>query len=310
MSVKRVIPLTFPRRSSVRWSRGCKAAKAHPFLTETATLYKGQRSDAIVHLNHAYNHGFTPGKVGAPFIMADGLSGNAEVGVDIDGVHHSRVFIAREAVYADALIAVSHVTAHMESGIGACLKNLGMGLASRKGKMRQHSSINPDIDEEKCTLCGQCIEWCPEDAIVEEETSARIIMEKCIGCGECLTVCNFDAVTYNWGMGSVAIQEHIAEHALGAVSGKKGRAFFINGLFDMTKDCDCIPGRQQAAIPDIGFLASTDPVALDQATLDMTDSDSAEGLVRSSWPHLDPNHQLAHAEKIGLGTRQYNLVTL
>ncbi|MFQ3621727.1 MAG: DUF362 domain-containing protein, partial [Spirochaetales bacterium] len=175
-----------------------KRIGASPFLTETSTLYKGERSNAIDHLNHAYVHGFGYDKVGAPFIMADGLYGNSEVEVEIPGKIFSKVLIARDAVFSDALVVISHPTGHIGEGLGACIKNIGMGLASRKGKLRMHSTMKPAVKKEACTLCRQCIFWCPEDAIIEQEGKAFIIKEKCIGCGECLAVCRFDAVEYNW----------------------------------------------------------------------------------------------------------------
>ena len=286
-----------------------KQAKGLPFLTETSTLYKGERTNAILHTEHAERHGFTIKNTGAPFIISDGLEGNSEVEIEINGILHKTVSIAREAAYADVLIAVSHVTGHMASGMGACLKNLGMGLASRKGKMRQHSSVKPFVKENKCIMCGQCIEWCPEDAVTEQNGKARINHEKCIGCGECLTVCNYDAVSHNWGTETVELQKQIAEYALGAVAGKKGKVYFINCLFDMTKDCDCKSGKQNPIVPDIGILGSVDPVALDTATLDLTEQGERK-LIGSAWPRLDPRVQLEHGEKIGLGTRAYELVTL
>jgi uncharacterized protein len=290
--------------------KAIKKKKGRPFLTETSTLYRGERTDGIMHLEHAYRHGFTPGKMGAPFIMADGIAGNSEIEVEIPGILHSSVSIAREAVYADGIVAVSHATGHMVSAIGACLKNLGMGLASRKGKLRQHSSMKPKIKPESCTFCKQCMTWCPADAIIEKDGKAFIMEEPCIGCGECLTVCKYNAVSFDWGTGSAELQKQIAEHAFGAVRGKENKCFYINCLFDMTKDCDCMGENQKPVMPDIGILASTDPVALDQATLDLTEKKFPASLVHDNWPGLDPEIQLEHGERIGLGSREYELTAL
>ncbi|MBN1797616.1 MAG: DUF362 domain-containing protein [Spirochaetales bacterium] len=291
-------------RQAVRW---IKSKGGQPFLTETSTLYKGERSHAINHLIHAFNHGFTYGKVGAPFIMADGLVGNSEIEVAIPGLIYKSVLIAREIETADALVAISHPTGHMVSGLGACIKNLGMGLASRMGKMRQHSSVKPIIKSDLCTLCRLCIKWCPEDAIIERDGKAFIIKENCTGCGECLAVCGFDAVAYNWGVGSADLQKRMAEHALGVIINKKNKCLFINVLADMTEDCDCLAKLQKPIIPDIGILASVDPVAIDQATLDLTRKNDGVDLGRKSYPTLDPTVQLEHAENINLGSRVYEL---
>ncbi len=285
-----------------------KTQKGLPFLTETSTLYKGERSNAIDHLIHANRHGFTIERTGAPFIMADGLRGDTEKKVTINGLIHQEVHIAGEILAADALIALSHPTGHLGCGLAACIKNLGMGLSSRKGKLRQHSSIKPHIKTTECTNCGMCLKWCPENAIITKEDKAFIIDEKCIGCGECLAVCNFDAVAYNWGIESEELQRNTAEHALGVIKDKTGKCLFINVLANMTKECDCMNIKQTPFIPDIGVLASTDPVAIDQATLDLTEKKNAINIGKGSFAHLDPCIQLEHGEKIGLGKRVYELV--
>jgi uncharacterized Fe-S center protein len=287
-----------------------KALGAVPFLTETSTLYKGQRSNAIDHLCHAFAHGFTYEATGAPFIMADGLFGNTEIEVKIPGRLFSTVNIAREVVFADSLVAVSHATGHIEMGLGACLKNLGMGLASRMGKLRQHSSIKPRVDREACTFCMKCLRWCPADAIVEHDGKALIVEQRCIGCGECLAVCRFDAVQYNWGTESAELQRRVAEHALGAVVDKRDKCLFINFLCDMTRDCDCLNLAQEPLLPDVGIVAGLDPVAVDQATLDLTRESTGMSLAEKARPALDATVQLEHAELIGLGSRHYELIRL
>jgi len=285
-----------------------KRTGASPFLTETSTLYKGERSNAIDHLNHAHAHGFGYDKVGAPFIMADGLFGNSEVAVKIPGKIFSSVLIARDVVYADALVAISHPTGHIGEGLGACIKNIGMGLASRKGKLRMHSTMKPRIKGGSCTFCRQCIMWCPEGAIIEKDGKAFIIEEKCIGCGECLSVCRFDAVEYNWGVESAELQRRTVEHAFGVTIGKRGKLFCLNFLTDMTKECDCMAKTQEPILPDVGILASVDPIAIDQATLDLTREKAGKDLSTASYPNLDGTIQLAHGESIGMGRRKYTLV--
>ncbi|UCF95792.1 MAG: DUF362 domain-containing protein [Spirochaetaceae bacterium] len=287
-----------------------KRHKAFPFLTETSTLYKGNRSDAVTHLMYAYSRGYSFDQVGAPFIMADGLTGNTEIEIPIRGVLFDAVNIAREITMADALIAVTHPTGHIGLGLGASLKNLGMGLSSRIGKLRQHSSITPYIEAEVCTFCLKCMEWCPEDAIVEKNDKAFIVDQKCVGCGECLSACNFNAVKYNFAVESADLQRRVAEHALGVMANMKGRALFLNFLIDMTKDCDCIDQAQKPILPDAGILASADPVAADQATLDITKDKFGSDLGAASYSNLDPAIQIEHAARIGLGSRNYRLIRL
>jgi len=287
-----------------------KTLKAKPFLIETSTLYRGERSNAIDHLNLAQAHGFTYEAMGVPIIMADGLLGESEIEVEIPGELYHSVNIARDAVLCDALVVVSHPTGHIQAGIGACLKNLGMGLASRKGKKQQHSRQKPRISANTCELCRQCIRWCPQDAIIEKNGKAFIQTEKCIGCGECIAVCRYSAVESVDDAESPDLQKRMAEHAFGAIIGKMDKCVYINMLIDMTSQCDCLDIKQKRIIPDVGMLLSTDPVAIDQATLDLTRERAGKDLGRVSQPELNPEFQLIHAEKIGMGKRTYELKTI
>jgi len=289
---------------------GIKKTGASAFLTETSTLYKGERENAVKHLLHAERHGFGIAQVGAPFIMADGLKGNTEMEVAVPGILHESVRVAREVVTADGLMVVSHPTGHIAAGIGACIKNLGMGLASRIGKMRQHSAMLPEINPKKCVFCKKCIQWCPEKAIVEKDGKAFILAETCIGCGECLAVCGFDAVKYDWDAESGYMQRSMAEHAYGAVIQKGEKAFYFNVLIDMTKDCDCFSVKQEKLIPDMGILASADPVAVDKATLDLTAAAHGKTLAELSYAHHDALIQVRHAQEIGMGSMDYELIKI
>lgn len=283
------------------------ALGAQPFLTETSTLYRGQRENAVKHLLLAHRHGFTVADTGMPFIMADGLAGTSEAEIAIPGELNSSVKIAREVRVADALVAVSHLTGHLGTGFGGVLKTLGMGLASRMGKLRQHSAMHPKIKADTCTFCQKCLRWCPADAISERSGKAWIDGAACIGCGECVAVCRFDAVRYDWGAESNVMERQIAEHALGALQGKQDRSWFLNFAVNLTKDCDCMDIEQKKLVPDLGVLASFDPVAVDQAGLDLVRRHHGRDLAELSYPELDGNVQLAHGEKIGLGSRSYTL---
>ncbi len=284
-----------------------KNKKGYPFLTETSTLYKGDRENAVKHILHAHSHGSSIENTGAPFIMADGLLGNTEGSVSINGELHKTVDVAREILSADVILNVSHVTGHMITGIGACIKNLGMGLASRKGKRSQHSAMKPSIKKE-CVFCKKCIQWCPEEAIIEKDGKAFIIQAKCVGCGECLTVCRYDAVNFDWQAEAGFTQKSMAEHALGVVKDKK--CFHFNVMIDMTQDCDCWGKVQKKIIPDLGILASCDPVALDMATLELTGKIHGKTLAELSYGNQNALIQINHSVKIGMGSKEYELVTM
>lgn len=287
-----------------------KAQGGMPYLTETSVLYKSRRMNAVAHTLLAYSHGFTFEAVGAPIIMSDGLRGNIEREITVNGDYYKEVPVAADAVSPDAMILVSHATGHLAAGIGAALKNLGMGLSSRKGKLNQHSKSKPHVKSDDCTACEACIQNCPVDAIALVDGKAKIDEAVCIGCGECITVCAYGAVGVRWDGASADLQKKMAEHAAGVVKGMKGNIIYFNFLTNMTKDCDCISEDEKPIIPDIGILASRDPVAIDMATLDLTKNAAGKTLAALAFPALDPLVQIAHAERMGIGTRKYDLKTI
>ncbi len=280
-----------------------------PFLTETSTLYKGNRSDAINHIAHAQSQGFDYAATGMPIIMADGLYGDEEYLVPIEGKKYSAVRLAALFAKCNALVMVSHFTGHLAAGFGATLKNLGMGCASRKGKLEQHSTAKPKIVSEKCTACGICGKWCPQDAITLDEEMAIIDPEKCIGCGECLAMCRFDAVKFDWGATYEDLQKKVVEHAMGVYSLFPGKSLFVNVLTRISKDCDCMGHTYEKITPDIGILISCDPVALDAASLELIEKQA--GKVFSQLAHDIPyRFQLDYAKELGFGNQEYELIRL
>ncbi len=294
-----------------------RAAGGNPFLTDTTTLYTGMRTNAVDYMRLVHDHGFTMEAVGAPFLVADGLVGASETEIEIPGVHHQKVAIATDAIRAGSAIVVSHATGHLAAGLGATIKNVGMGLASRRGKLRQHSSTKPSVDRESCSGCGECETNCPTGAIRVLEKGrgrsardvASIDREVCSGCGECLASCREDAIRYDWKAGSRRLQERMAEHALGFVKRLAGRIGYVTFVTNVTPNCDCMGRKEAPLFDDIGVLSGLDPVAIDQAVLDLIRERTGATLESVSYPNLDAAHQLAHAERIGLGTREYRIVT-
>jgi hypothetical protein len=287
------------------------ALETKPFLTDTSTLYTGRRWNAIDHTVLANEHGYGIAGLGIPFIAPDGLFGTSEISVKIDGELNKEVFIASDIVRCQSILSIAHFTGHIASCAAATLKTLGMGCSSRKGKMRQHSALKPSI-KKTCTRCGECFNYCPAGAITIDDVKANIDENKCIGCAECVAVCRFDAVKYDWGTESELLQKQIAEHALGVVIGKKGRAAFFNFLISMTNDCDCFGRKDMFQIADnIGILASKDPVAVDKAAIDLVEQAGGEKMDKLIGHRgLNPFYQIRHAEKIGLGSSDYNLIKI
>lgn len=293
----------------LRIIRQIKKKTDRVFFSDTNTLYLGQRSNSIEHIRLAADHGFSLEKTGIPVLIADGLIGRDENEVQVNLNHIKSAKVASAYLNTDEFLCLSHFTGHMLSGLGAAIKNLGMGCASRAGKLEQHSDVHPWISEKKCKNCGICLEYCPTEAIIQEEDSAVILEEKCIGCGECLVVCTVGAVKMKWDEDSRRVQEKMTEYAFSLYQKLKGKIVFMNFLTRITKDCDCMATEEPDIIEDIGILASEDPVAVDRASVDLVNDRSGKDLLRANYD-LDWSIQLTHGEKIGLGSQKYRLIEL
>jgi uncharacterized Fe-S center protein len=283
--------------------------RARAFLTDTNTLYLGSRSNSVAHLRLAAQHGFSLESLGIPVIIADGLIGRESGDVEVDLDHVKSAKVASAFFHTDVLLCLSHFTGHILSGFGAAIKNLGMGCASRAGKLEQHSDVHPWVNPKVCTNCSICLEYCPADAIEQADGSARIIDEKCIGCGECLVVCNAGAVKMRWDGDAERVQEKMAEYALAALRSVKNNAGFINFVVKITKDCDCMSKNGKVIASDLGILASLDPVAVDKASIDMLIEANGEDFLRKAID-VDWSIQLVHGQKIGLGSMDYDIEEL
>lgn len=299
-----------------------KKAGARPFLTDANTLYVGSRSDSAAHLETAHLHGFSFEAMGCPVIIADGLRGGSYVEVEVDGRHLKKVKLAHDLAKADAIVCVTHFKGHELAGFGGSIKNLGMGGGARGAKLAMHSDIVPQIKAEKCTACGRCAQNCPAGAI-RVKKHARIDPKKCIGCGSCIVVCPEHAVRNGWDSGPRAMQEKMAEHLAGFAKLHKGKMAYLNFIINVSPACDCYGRTDPYIVPDIGVCASLDPVAVDQASVDLVNR--AEGLkgtalkkalkpgtdkFRDIYPDVDWSIQLRYAEELGLGSREYRLVEI
>ena len=298
-----------------------KECKGVPFLTDTNTLYSGSRNDSPTHIMTAVSHGFGTQVTGAPFVVADGLKGNSYRRVEIGKKHIKKAAIANDILDADFLLSFSHFKGHELAGFGGAIKNIAMGCAPPVGKKEQHQ-IKLVASKTKCVGCSRCIKSCPVSAIsFNEEKKAIINQDICIGCGECMTVCSAKAIRLDWRTDIKDFLERMTEYAYAALDGKKGKTAFITLVASVTPLCDCVPWSDAPLVADIGFLASTDPVAIDQAALDhindqvgLADSHLGKEIPRGEdkflalRPNVDGQHALLYAEQLGMGSRKYELI--
>ncbi len=298
-----------------------------PFLTDCNTLYPGSRKHALEHMDCANLNGYNTVTTGCQIIIADGLRGTDEVEVPVkNGQYVQNAKIGRAVMDADVFISLAHFKGHESTGFGGAIKNIGMGCGSRAGKMEQHSSGKPEVIEETCRHCHRCAKERGSHAFTYENDVAHINEELCKGCGRCIGACAFDAIqTVQWDAND-KLDRKMAEYAQAVCQDRP--CFHINLVMDISPNCDCHAENDAPILPDIGMFASFDPVALDQACVDacqkqqpLPNSQLADNLAKPDWHHhhdhfLDSNPRvnwdetLVHAEEIGLGTRQYELVVV
>ncbi|PKK85310.1 MAG: 4Fe-4S ferredoxin [Thermoplasmata archaeon HGW-Thermoplasmata-1] len=291
-----------------------------PFLTDTTTLYKKSRADAASHLITAYSHGFGFGNVKAPVIIADGLHGRQAAEVPIKAKHFESVKIASAIAEAEAFVCISHFKGHPDVGFGGAIKNVGMGCGNKAGKQLMHSDLSPWIDVKYCMGCGRCVRDCPAGAISTNDKTgkAEIDTDKCWGCADCIASCPKTAIKTRWDTESVILQEKICEYALGVMETKRNasgagafKMVYFNFLTNITPYCDCLAKEDNVPMmPDIGILASWDMVAIDRASLDMVINENRGKDPFKEFNGLSSDVQLEYGEKIGLGRRDYELITL
>lgn len=295
-----------------------------PFLTDCNTLYVGGRKNALDHMDSAMLNGFNPMTTGCQIIIGDGLKGSDEVEVPVVGGEYVKnAKIGRAVMDADVFISLTHFKGHEEAGFGGCLKNIGMGCGSRAGKMEQHNAGKPHVAQKYCIGCGQCRKICAHGAPIIENGKAHIDHDRCVGCGRCIAVCPKNAVQINWDETTTNLNCKIAEYTKAVVDGRP--CFHISLVIDVSPNCDCRPENDMAIVPNVGMFASFDPVALDMACVDAVNAQTplrgsaaddahAKAHVHDHFQRLHPDTNwrscLEHGEKIGIGTREYELIKI
>ena len=289
-------------------------------IVECNTAYGGGRARTADHLKAAADHGFTA------IAAVDIMDAEGETALPVEGGRHlAEDYVGKNFLNYDFTVVLSHFKGHAMGGFGGAIKNLAMGCAPQAGKIDQHGRnvvIYP-----KCIGCGQCVPLCPRNALSlekgEKGRHAVIDKERCIGCYECVTACKQGAIGVDTPNEYSDFAERMVEYAYGAVKGKEGRICYLNFLLNVTPQCDCAGWSEPAIVPDLGILASEDPVALDTACFDLVKEahsliplgeHGAHSCGYDKFSALHPNtrgwHQVEYAESIGMGSRDYELITV
>lgn len=300
-----------------------------PFLTDCNTLYPGSRKNAIDHLYCAWENGFTPLSCGCPVIIGDGLKGTDDISVPVNGGEYIKeAKIGRAIMDADVFISLTHFKGHEMTGFGGAIKNIGMGCGSKAGKKDMHFHGKPQISPDACVGCKRCMRECANNALVYDEKRKKMTINKdnCLGCGRCIGSCNNDAISFAELFASKDLNCRMAEYAKAVVDGRP--QMHISLVVDVTPNCDCHCENDVPIIPDLGMFVSTDPLALDRACADaclkqtplpdtqLTDRMKQDDFVDHHDLFVNTGYNteyqtcLEHAEKIGLGTIQYELIEM
>ena len=215
-------------------------------------------------------NGFNRIATGCDVIIADGLRGNDERIIDVQGKYCPSPKIAAAIAEADIIISLNHFKGHEQAGFGGAVKNLGMGSGSVAGKREMHSTAQPVIDIANCTGCGVCEKHCAHDAVHVVDGKAAIDLEKCVGCGQCVAMCRRGGAVMGSTESCDILNFKIDEYAKAVLKGKPN--FHISFIMNVSPECDCWGHNDAAIVPDLGIAASFDPVALDRACADLVNA--------------------------------------
>lgn len=289
--------------------RDIAARSASAFLSDTNTLYRGRRLNSEDHRAVAREHGFTEETVGIDIVIPDDSKGDEVAEIRIDQKFIKTASVARVFTKADAIVAVSHFKGHILTGFGGALKNVGMGCATRMGKLAQHCDVAPIVHVDKCVGCGECEFVCPAGAIRIENGKAVLDSAKCIGCASCVAACSHMGVFIDFEAGD-KVRERMAEYSLAVLKDKRGSAAFFNFAVRINQECDCWGMENPRMAPDVGILASADPVSIDKASYDLVNKACGKDIFKEVHPKQDGMKQLEYAQELGLGSLDYELVEL
>lgn len=265
-----------------------------PFLYDTTVAYQAKRHTVKGYKELIEKHGFSPIKMGCDVVIDDN-------GKKVT-INNWDFYVGDNLYNSSHIFCFSHVKGHIATGMGAAIKNFGMGGVTKETKLKMHHASRPQFNKDKCTYCGVCAEVCPFDAITVNKNKWDVSDSKCFGCGVCVDNCRNGGIINE----DEELQYLLACAAKACVNDKN--VLYLNDVNRISKGCDCDPLSGPIICPDIGYLLSDDPVAIDKASLDLINDIKPD--VFKKHNHVDPEKQIKYGEKIGLGSSNYQLIEL
>lgn len=319
-----------------------KSLGADPMVVDTTTLPYfpySSRATALDYLNTVARNGYTNAAMGCPIVIADGYIGTDDMKIDLpEGFILKEQYIATGIGLADVMIAMSHFKGHPMGTYGGAIKNIGVGCASKRGKHNLHLGGHPKYGlnnqafhpqrctHEECPEIEMCKNLCPFHAIVHTKDEILFHRDKCTGCLACLGVLGMCGVSFLPDDFFDVTAAAIADSALAAVKAVGAdKCGFINMALDISPWCDCVNFSDRPIVPNLGIFASSDPVAVDSACIEMAKQSAGmpgslamdKGAMEPGIPKfsacgsfmgVSENIQPNVGQKIGLGKREFELV--
>ena len=246
-------------------------------IVECNTAYGNAPEDAKDERNTSAKHWKIIEQHGfKPLFKVDIMDEEGEMHIPVkDNSHIKYDIVGSHIANYDFMIALNHFKGHPMGGYGGALKNLSIGCGSANGKAYIHSSG-------KMEVLDIAKLWTPE------------------------FIGDQDGFLESMAAAAQAVTDYFRA--------KKG-IIYISVMNNMSIDCDCVDHPAPVKLEDYGILASTDPVALDQACIDIINNQqvSATNDPTDLLSRIDKQHGIhtsEHAEAIGLGTRKYHIVNI